>query len=171
MAMYPDIQRRVQAEIDSVVPEGRLPSLQDRSKLVYTEAVMCEVFRWATILPFALAHAVSETFDYQGYTFPKKTLLLYNVWGVHRNPEVWNEPNRFNPERFLDTTGKINKNLTEHVIPFGVGKRLDRTINRDRYMTNKISFLFFLRDVLSSYVKDYGYLMQHVLHRYQYFTF
>ena len=123
--MYPDIQRRVQAEIDSVVPEGRLPSLQDRSKLVYTEAVMCEVFRWATILPFALAHAVSDTFDYQGYTFPKKSLLLYNVWGVHRNPEVWNEPNRFNPERFLDTTGKINKSLTDHLIPFGVGKKLN----------------------------------------------
>ena len=125
MAMYPDIQRRVQDEIDSVVPKGGLPSLQDRSKLVYTEAVMFEVLRWAAISPFGGLHVVSETFDYQGYTFPKESLLLCNIWGVHRNPEVWNEPNRFNPERFLDTTGKINKNLTEHVIPFGVGKRLD----------------------------------------------
>ena len=125
MAMYPDIQRRVQDEIDSVVPKGGLPSLQDRSKLVYTEAVMLEVLRWATILPFAVVHLVPETFDYQGYTFPKESLLLYNVWGVHRNLEVWNEPNRFNPERFLDTTGKINKSLTEHLIPFGVGKRLN----------------------------------------------
>ena len=123
MAMYPDIQRRVQDEIDSVVPKGGLPSLQDRSKLVYTEAVMFEVLRWAAILPFAVLHVVSETFDYQGYIFPKESLLLYNVWGVHRSPEVWNEPNRFNPERFLDTTGKINKSLTEHLIPFGVGKR------------------------------------------------
>ena len=125
MAMYPDIQRRVQDEIDSVVPKGGLPSLQDRSKLVYTEAVMLEVLRWATILLFAVVHLVPETFDYQGYTFPKESLLLYNVWGVHRNLEVWNEPNRFNPERFLDTTGKINKSLTEHLIPFGVGKRLN----------------------------------------------
>ena len=125
MAMYPDIQRRVQVEIDSVVPEGRLPSLQDRSKLVYTEAVMCEVFRWATILPFAILHQVSETFDYQGYSFPKKSLLVYNIWGVHRNPEVWNEPNRFNPERFLDPTGKMIKSLTEQLIPFGVGKKLN----------------------------------------------
>ena len=124
MAMYPDIQRKVQAEIDSVVPKGRLPSLQDRSNLVYTEAAMCEIFRWAPILPFALAHAVSETFDYQGYTFPKKSLLLYNIWGVHRNPEIWNEPNRFNPGRFLDATGEMNKSLTEHLIPFGVGKKL-----------------------------------------------
>ena len=125
MAMYPDIQRRVQTEIDSVVPKDRLPSLQDRSKLVYTEAVMCEVFRWATILPFAVIHEISETFDYQDYTFPAKSFLLYNIWGVHRTPEVWNEPDRFNPDRFMDTTGKINKSLTEHLIPFGVGKNLE----------------------------------------------
>ena len=125
MAMYPDIQRRVQTEIDSVVPEGRLPSLQDRSELVYTEAVMCEVFRWATILPFSLFHAVSETFDYQGYTFPANSVLLYNIWSAHRNPRVWIEPDSFNPERFLDSAGKINKSLTEHLIPFGVGKSLE----------------------------------------------
>ena len=122
MAMYPDIQRRVQAEIDSVVPKDRLPSLQDRSKLVYTEAVMCEVFRWAPILPLAVLHEISETFDYHGYTFPAKSFLSYNVWGAHRTPEVWNEPDIFNPERFLDSVGKINKSLTEHLIPFGVGK-------------------------------------------------
>ena len=124
MAMYPGIQRRVQAEIGSVVPEGRLPSLQDRSKLVYTEAVMCEVFRWATIVPFAVPHAVSETFNYQGFTFPAKSMLLYNIWSAHRNPRVWIEPDRFNPGRFLDSAGKIDKSLTEHLIPFGVGKCL-----------------------------------------------
>ena len=122
MSLNPHIQRKVQQEIDSVVPRERLPSLHERPLLVYTEAVMCEVLRWGTILPFAVTHKITDTFSYQGYTFPAGMGLLYNVWSVHRDPDFWTDPEVFKPERFIAPDGTMDKSKTERLIPFGVGK-------------------------------------------------
>lgn len=57
--------------------------------------------------------------EFRGYTIPKGTVILPNLWSVHRDPALWDDPDRFNPERFLDDNGKLLKK--ECFIPFGIG--------------------------------------------------
>ncbi|XP_040148940.1 cytochrome P450 2U1 isoform X3 [Ictidomys tridecemlineatus] len=58
----------------------------------------------------------------QGYTIPKGTLILPNLWSVHRDPTIWEKPEDFYPDRFLDDQGQLLKK--EFFIPFGIGKRV-----------------------------------------------
>ncbi|XP_035881463.1 cytochrome P450 2U1 isoform X2 [Phyllostomus discolor] len=58
----------------------------------------------------------------QGYTIPKGTVIIPNLWSVHRDPAIWEKPDDFNPNRFLDDQGQVMKKET--FIPFGIGKRV-----------------------------------------------
>uniref|UniRef100_A0ABI7ZGK7 Cytochrome P450 family 2 subfamily U member 1 n=1 Tax=Felis catus TaxID=9685 RepID=A0ABI7ZGK7_FELCA len=58
----------------------------------------------------------------QGYTIPKGTVILPNLWSVHRDPAIWEKPDDFYPNRFLDDQGQLIKKET--FIPFGIGKRV-----------------------------------------------
>ena len=51
MIIYPEIQRRAQAELDAVVGPHRLPTIQDRADLPYLGAIQKEIYRWAAIVP------------------------------------------------------------------------------------------------------------------------
>lgn len=63
--------------------------------------------------------------EFSGYTIPKGTVVLPNLWSVHRDPTEWDDPDSFNPTRFLDEAGKLLRK--ECFIPFGFG-RLFQTI-------------------------------------------
>lgn len=56
----------------------------------------------------------------QGYTIPKGTIILPNLWSIHRDPAIWEKPNDFYPNRFLDDQGQLIKKET--FIPFGIGQ-------------------------------------------------
>lgn len=56
----------------------------------------------------------------QGYTIPKGSVIVPNLWSVHRDPNVWEKPDEFQPSRFLDENGQLIKK--EAFIPFGMGK-------------------------------------------------
>lgn len=58
--------------------------------------------------------------EFQGYTIPKGTVILPNLWAVHRDPVLWERPDEFCPSRFLDDQGQLLK--TEAFIPFGIGQ-------------------------------------------------
>lgn len=60
--------------------------------------------------------------EFRGYTIPKGTVVLPNLWSVHRDHTVWDDPDSFNPTRFLDTEGKLLRK--ECFIPFGIGMLL-----------------------------------------------
>ncbi|KAM3623677.1 uncharacterized protein V6R79_014196 [Siganus canaliculatus] len=119
MVLYPDIQDKVQAEIDRVMGPHRVPSLTDKGSLPYTEATIMEVQRLTAVVPLAIPHMASETTEFRGYTIPKGTVVLPNLWSVHRDPTVWDDPDTFNPTRFLDNEGKLLRK--ECFIPFGIG--------------------------------------------------
>lgn len=57
---------------------------------------------------------------FRGYTIPKGTVIIPNLWSVHRDPSVWDSPDDFNPSRFLDEQGKVLRK--EYFIPFGIGR-------------------------------------------------
>ncbi|KAL2098202.1 hypothetical protein ACEWY4_007409 [Coilia grayii] len=122
MCLYPNIQEKVQEEIDAVIGRDRVPSLTDKGCLPFTEATIMEVQRMTVVVPLAIPHMASETTVFRGYTIPKGTVVIPNLWSVHRDPSVWDTPDDFNPSRFLDEQGKLMRK--EYFIPFGIGRRV-----------------------------------------------
>ena len=121
MAQYPSVQKKLQEEIDQVVGNSRLPSLQDRPVMPYANAVMHELLRISSVTPLGVQHKTMKDLDFQGYRIPKDTMVLANLYAVHHDPTVYKNPGVFCPERFLGKEGKILK--SEAFLPFSTGKR------------------------------------------------
>ncbi|KAG2072078.1 cytochrome P450 [Suillus decipiens] len=123
MTLFPDVQKKAQAEIDAVVGPDRIPSFADRDSLPYTEALVKEVFRWHVITPTAIPHRVTEDDIHDGYSIPKGSLILLNTWFMLNDPQTYANPSQFNPERFLDNNGK-DPEPDPYTICFGFGRRI-----------------------------------------------
>ena len=82
MVMCPDVQRRAQAELDTVVGSERLPDFTDRSRLPYVEAVVKECLRWHNVATLGVPHLSSEDIELNGYFIPKGSSLIPNTWCV-----------------------------------------------------------------------------------------
>ncbi|XP_019634956.1 PREDICTED: cytochrome P450 2D4-like [Branchiostoma belcheri] len=121
MVLHPTIQRKVQQELDAVVGGG-LPALSHRSQLPYVNACLLEVMRIRTAAPFT-GHATTETVKLGQYDIPKGTQVLLNLYAMHMDPAHWPDPDRFDPERFLDAEGNII-NKPESFMPFSGGRRV-----------------------------------------------
>ncbi|XP_035232463.1 cytochrome P450 2J2-like isoform X2 [Stegodyphus dumicola] len=123
MAAYPDVQEKIQFEIDKVIPRGTLPAWRDRKKLPYIEATIMELMRWRTIIPLNILRYTLEDVEFHGYFIPKHAFVLSNLWAIHHNPQYWGEDaEKFRPERFLTEDGlRIKK--SEYFIPFSIGQR------------------------------------------------
>uniref|UniRef100_A0A667XMB0 Uncharacterized protein n=1 Tax=Myripristis murdjan TaxID=586833 RepID=A0A667XMB0_9TELE len=104
MAKYPEIQEKVQAEIDRVIGQSRKPSMMDRANLPYTDAVIHEIQRMGNIVPLSLRHTYHTSY----------TILYLN--------QEWETPYTFNPGHFLNEEGKFVKRAA--FIPFSAGKRV-----------------------------------------------
>ncbi|KAG1723174.1 cytochrome P450, partial [Suillus paluster] len=82
MTLYPDVQKKAQAEIDAVVGPDRLPSFADRESLPYIEALVKEVLRWNAVVPTSVPHRVTDDDIHDGYYIPKGSLIIANIWLV-----------------------------------------------------------------------------------------
>ncbi|XP_056631073.1 methyl farnesoate epoxidase-like [Diorhabda sublineata] len=122
MVLYPDIQKKVQDEMDREVGRNRWPTLNDRIRLRYTEAVLMELQRRITIAPLGIAHRATKDSNLCGYSIPEDTIILTNLFSVHMDDKNWTNPYEFRPERFLDRNGDLILN-NKYYIPFGSGKR------------------------------------------------
>ncbi|XP_066305362.1 cytochrome P450 2U1-like [Branchiostoma lanceolatum] len=122
MTLNPDIQDKVQQELDAVVGES-LPALSHRSQLPYVNSCLLEVMRIRSILPFAVPHATTEAVKVLEFDIPESTQVLMNLYSLHKDPAYWPDPDRFNPERFLDTEGNVI-NKPESFLPFSGGRRV-----------------------------------------------
>ncbi|KAM9302109.1 vitamin D 25-hydroxylase [Gastrophryne carolinensis] len=121
MALYPNIQGQVQKEMDSVAGPNRSPTLEDRSLMPYTEAVLHEVLRFCNIVPLGIFHATSRDTVVRGYSIPAGTTVITNLYSVHFDEKYWSNPEIFCPERFLDANGLFTKK--EAFVPFSLGRR------------------------------------------------
>ncbi|KAF9265663.1 cytochrome P450 [Marasmius fiardii PR-910] len=101
MARHPEVQRKIQDEIDSVVGRDRLPTLQDRQNLPYTEATIKEILRWRPALPLGIARRTRTAEEYKGYWIPEDTIVLPNVWALSVDTTSGIPTKNFAPERFL----------------------------------------------------------------------
>ncbi|XP_072035945.1 cytochrome P450 2J4-like [Amphiura filiformis] len=121
MMAHPDIQEKIQREIDSVVGRNRLPRISDQAQLPYTRATLLEIQRHAVLAPLSDFHTASADTTLYGYRIPKGATIVSNIFAVMKDPKVFPEPDRFKPERFINEHGYFEK---EEVCPFGVGRRI-----------------------------------------------
>ncbi|KAM6956449.1 cytochrome P450 1B1 [Aplochiton taeniatus] len=123
LVRYPDMQQRLQDEVDKVVDRSRLPTIEDQPQLPYITAFIYEVMRFTSFVPITIPHSTTTDTSIMGYTIPKDTVIFINQWSTNHDPSIWARPETFDPQRFLDPDGALDKDLTSSVLIFSMGKR------------------------------------------------
>ncbi|XP_053140125.1 cytochrome P450 2K4-like isoform X2 [Hemicordylus capensis] len=121
MMKYPDIQRKVQEEIATVVGSSQ-PRIEHRTKMPYADAVIHEIQRFGNIIPTNLPHATTVDVTLNGYFIPKGTEIMPLLASVLQDETQWEKPYKFYPEHFLDSDGKFVKR--DAFMPFSAGRRI-----------------------------------------------
>ncbi|KAL3635086.1 hypothetical protein CASFOL_022140 [Castilleja foliolosa] len=119
----PNIMKTAQAEIRSLIHEKGKVSEDDLPKLPYLKAVVNEAFRLYPPLPLLIPRETTEKCMLEGYEIQPETVVFVNAWAIARDPEHWQNPDEFMPERFLNNNVDIKGHDLE-VIPFGSGRRI-----------------------------------------------
>lgn len=123
LAKNPDIQQKVQKEIDEVLNSREL-TYETLNDLKYLECCIDETLRKYPVAPI-LARTCNEDFEIPGthLVIEKGKLLMISVLGLHRDPEIYEDPMKFKPERFLNSPNGTNKANGLFYLPFGDGPR------------------------------------------------
>lgn len=124
-------KERVHREIDSVLANGRMPTLEDKQKMPYVEAVLHEILRFCNIVPLGIFHATSQDANVNGYSIPKGTMVITNLYSVHFDEKYWSDPGVFLPQRFLDSSGNFVRR--EAFLPFSLGLSLYVSVRLNVY--------------------------------------
>ncbi|XP_061352750.1 flavonoid 3',5'-hydroxylase 2-like [Gastrolobium bilobum] len=126
MLKNPRIMRRAHEEMDQVIGKQRRLQESDLQKLPYLQAICKETFRKHPSTPLNLPRISAEPCQVNDYYIPKNTRLSVNIWAIGRDPDVWDNPLDFNPERFLSgKNAKIDPRGNDfELIPFGAGRRI-----------------------------------------------
>ncbi|KAG2147440.1 cytochrome P450 [Suillus bovinus] len=119
MVLYPDVQKRAQAEIDAIVGQDRFSAFEDREKLPYIGALMQELLRWAPVAPQGIPHHAMKEDVYEGYRIPKGTTVIANILSMSRDKTMYPDPLEFRPERFLGPSPQLDPRK----FIFGFGRR------------------------------------------------
>ncbi|XP_065868685.1 cytochrome P450 CYP82D47-like [Euphorbia lathyris] len=121
---HPKVLKRCQEELDLKVGKDRIVQVEDIEKLEYLSAVIKETLRLYPAGPIGTPRIVTEDCYMSGYFVPKGCYLFINIWKVHRDPNLWSNPEEFKPERFLNEKAHldITGNSYEY-LPFSAGRR------------------------------------------------
>ncbi|XP_075302332.1 cytochrome P450 2G1-like isoform X2 [Opisthocomus hoazin] len=119
---HPEVQEKVQEEIERVIGRGRVPAAEDRGRMPYTDAVIHELQRCGDLLPLSLPHRVTRDTLFRGYLIPKDTEVYPLLSSALRDPAAFPRPDAFDPANFLAADGTFRKN--EAFVPFSAGKRV-----------------------------------------------
>ncbi|KAI0069230.1 cytochrome P450 [Artomyces pyxidatus] len=123
MTLFPEVQRKAQEEIDAVIGNDRLPTMADRANLPYVEALLSEIFRWRPVVPGGSSHVVTQDDIHDGYFIPKGSFVFANAWHLLHDPAVYENPDRFDPSRFIPRGNKPAEQ-DPRVCSFGFGRRI-----------------------------------------------
>ncbi|KAJ6788835.1 hypothetical protein PWT90_05938 [Aphanocladium album] len=120
MVLFPGVQEKAQEEIDRVIGLSRFPDLADRENLPYIDSLVKEIHRWSPVTPLGLPHAASQNISYNNFTIPQGSILLPAVWWFLHDPQRYQNPDVFEPERFLYPRNEPDSTA----IAFGFGRRI-----------------------------------------------
>ncbi|KAF8379292.1 hypothetical protein HHK36_028725 [Tetracentron sinense] len=124
MMNTPETMRRAQEELAEVVGMSNMVEESHLPQLLYLDAVVKEVLRLHPPGPFLVPRRSRQSCIVSGYTIPKGTQVLVNMWAIHRDPEIWDSPLEFQPERFLRATVKLDYSGNDfRYLPFRSGRR------------------------------------------------
>lgn len=118
---------KARQEIDSIIGNNRLVKESDIANLPYLQAIVKETLRLHPTGPLIVRES-TEPCSIGGYDIPARTRLFVNVWAVNRDPNHWEKPLEFEPERFTHNEGNGKSQLDVrgqhfHLLPFGSGRR------------------------------------------------
>ena len=120
---WPHILDRCYEEIIEVCDTERYPEISDRSSLHYFHATIYEILRFSSLAPFGFPRATLRDTKVDGLKIPKATQVIVNIWAIHNDESEWDNPQEFNPKRFLDGDGKFVSGMNDSFFGFGAGKR------------------------------------------------
>ncbi|CAD5225304.1 unnamed protein product [Bursaphelenchus xylophilus] len=121
MIHFPEIQEKMQKELDTVIGSKRIINSTDRPGLVYIQAVILESLRYSNLLAQNIPRVVNEDVDIEGYHVKKGTIVIPQISVLMRDPKAFPNPDSMNPERFINSDGTL-KHIDEF-LPFSVGRR------------------------------------------------
>ena len=121
----PEVMRKARNELEQVVAPDSVVEEFHLAKLPYLEAIVKETLRLHPPAPLLTSRRPSATSNLSGYTIPKGSTIFINAWAIQRNPEVWENPQDFQPDRFLEDVkiGDFRGNNFNY-LPFGSGRRV-----------------------------------------------
>ena len=120
LSRHPAVEQKVFAEIDAVT-EGRSLAVEHVSKLVYTRQVFSESMRLYPPAPIITRTALGD-FRLGDYLIPDGTVMFVPIYAVHHHPSIWQDPERFDPDRFAPEAVKARHRYA--YMPFGAGPRV-----------------------------------------------
>ena len=126
LILNPHLIKQAQEELDAVVGVGRLVQELDIPKLPYLRAIVKETFRLHPPAPLSVPRESTQPSQVMGHNFPAQTRLIINLFAIHRDPDVYENPDTFNPDRFVkhpevDHTAMYD---SYQLMPFGAGRRM-----------------------------------------------
>ncbi|KAL1400253.1 hypothetical protein pipiens_007585 [Culex pipiens pipiens] len=119
VALDRDVQQRLRRELCALQRE---PTLNDMDSLPYLKACVAEAQRLRTVVPLGIPHGTVSDTNIAGFKIPKGAMIMPVLWAVHMNPDLWSNPDRYNPDHFLDESGQYV--APAHFLPFQTGKRM-----------------------------------------------
>lgn len=118
------IQKEMRKEINNLKEKNKLISIRDRLNLLYCNSVIYELLRYINIQPFTYPHMTTKEIILNNHIIPVGTVVVGNLYNIHRNDKSFIHGDIIIPDRFISPdTGKLNKQLIEKLIPFGIGAR------------------------------------------------
>ncbi|KAE8347387.1 hypothetical protein BDV24DRAFT_173253 [Aspergillus arachidicola] len=129
MMKFPHVLKKLQAEVDTVCGDERAPTFEDMAELPYVQACVFETMRWRPAVPAAFPHVLTQDDWYNGYFLPKGSMVIANVMAIHQNPDDYENPSEYMPERYYKNghglkAGKVADPGRRSVYTFGAGRRV-----------------------------------------------
>uniref|UniRef100_T1KYD0 Cytochrome P450 n=1 Tax=Tetranychus urticae TaxID=32264 RepID=T1KYD0_TETUR len=123
LVKYPEYQIKIRDEIKQTIGLNRQPENVDRQQMPFTMAFIYETLRFSSIVALNLLRRATEDTKVGGYSIPKDSLVIFNFWSVHHDPNLWDNPEQFKPERFLNED-KSKAIKPPYLVSFSGGKRV-----------------------------------------------
>ncbi|KAJ3524602.1 hypothetical protein NM688_g8533 [Phlebia brevispora] len=125
MVLYPEVQKKAREELDRVIGQDRLPTFEDDTQLPYITAIYREAMRWRPVTPLAPPHRLMRDDEYLGYTLPKDSMVVGNIWAILHDEAIYRDADEFNPDRFIAADGSLDTGLLNpEDFAFGFGRRI-----------------------------------------------
>lgn len=120
LSQHPEVLEKLKNEVREVVGDG-IPSLEQLNQLQYTRQVIEEGMR---VYPpvWSVSRVSTAKDEWQGHPIDKGTVVILLIYHLHHNPELWQNPEKFDPDRFAPDKSKNRP--SNHYLPFGAGPRM-----------------------------------------------